>query len=83
MKNLINEIKNKMDGINSKLQEGEETIRDLKDRVMESNQNEQVRNKYCIRRTDMENSVTPIKHNNIHIIGIPKEERDEGTEKSI
>ena len=60
MNNTINEIKNTLDGINSRLEEGEELIRDLEDKVMESNKTEQVRGKkLCKMRIDLENSVTP------------------------
>ena len=58
MKNSINEIKNRIDGINSRLQEAEECISDLKNRVIKSNQAEQVKVQYCIMRTDLQNSVT-------------------------
>ena len=58
MKHSINEIKNTIDKIN-RLQETEEYISDLEDRVMEINQAEQMRDKYCITRIDLENSVTP------------------------
>ena len=43
MKSSRNEFKNTIDGINSRLQEVEERYHDLEDRVMESNQAEQVR----------------------------------------
>ena len=45
MKNSINEIKNDQDGVNSRLEEAEKWITDLEDRVMESNQAEQEREK--------------------------------------
>ena len=44
MKNTISEIKNMLDGINSRVDKTEQ-INDLGDRVMESNQAEQVREK--------------------------------------
>ena len=45
MKNMISEIKHTPDGINSRLEEAEEPINDLEDRVMEGNQAEQIRGK--------------------------------------
>ena len=48
MKNIINEIKNTLDGINSNLEEAEEWINDLEDRVMEINQAEQMKEKIII-----------------------------------
>ena len=53
MKNRINETKNIIDGINSRLQEAEEHISDVEDRIKESNQAEQVRDKYCMMRIDI------------------------------
>ena len=50
--NSINETKNIMDVINSTLQEAEECIGDLEDRIMENDQAEQVRDKYYIMRID-------------------------------
>ena len=44
MKNTINKIKYAIDGINSSLDEAEEQISDLEDRVMKNNQAEQVQN---------------------------------------
>ena len=44
MNKIINEIKNELDGINSRLEE-EEQISYLEDRVMENNQAEQMREK--------------------------------------
>ena len=57
MKNTIHETKNTLDIINSRLEEAEESIGDLEDRVMGSNQAEQLRrkeimqNKNSLRRT--------------------------------
>ena len=60
MKNTTIETKNKLDEINSRLEEAEEQISNLEYRVMESNQPEWRRGKkLCKRRTDLENSVTP------------------------
>ena len=35
MNNTINEIKNSLEGINSRITEGEERIRDLEDKIVE------------------------------------------------
>ena len=45
MKSTISEIKNTLDGINGRLEEAKELIRDLEDRVMRINEAEQVREK--------------------------------------
>lgn len=76
MKNMINEIKNILGEINSRLEK--EWISDLEDRVRESNQGEEVSRKIlCKMRRDLGNSDF-IKHNDISIIGIPQEVRKEG-----
>ena len=43
MKNSIKKIENWLDAINSKLEEAEEQISDLEDRIMENNEAEQKR----------------------------------------
>ena len=43
MKNSITEIKNTLEGVNSRLEEAKEWISNLEDRVTESNQAEQER----------------------------------------
>ena len=45
MKNLITEIENSLDGINSRLEDAHQWISDLEDRVMENNPVEQKREK--------------------------------------
>jgi len=60
VKNIINEIKNTLDGMNSRLEEAEEWISDLEDRLVGSNQAEQVREKKIMENeNDVGNSVTP------------------------
>ena len=58
MKNSITEIKNILQGIN-KLQEAEEWICNLEDRVVQSNQAEENRGKKLKMRLHEGNSVTP------------------------
>ena len=43
MKNIINEIGNRLDGMNSRLEETEEQISGLEDKEMGSNETEQKR----------------------------------------
>ena len=80
MKNTIIEIKNTLDRINSKLEEAEQ-ISNLENRVMASNQPEQVTGKNMQndnRRRELSDS---IKSNHIHVIGLPEEEeREKGAE---
>ena len=53
--NTTIEIKNALDGINSRIKEAEEQINDLEDRVMESNQAEEIREEKLFKmRIDLE-----------------------------
>ena len=78
MKNAITEMKNTLEVINSRLNDTEKWISELKDRVVEITAAEQKkrmkRNKDSLRHL-----WDKIKCNNIHIIGVPEgEEREKG-----
>ena len=81
--NSISEIKSTIDGINNRLQETWEFFSDLENRLMESNQTEQGRDKKITlynenRLRELSNS---IKYNNICILWIPEgKERKKGAE---
>ena len=83
MNNTINEIKNSLEGINSRIPEAQERISDLEDKIVEittAEQNKETRMKR------IENSLRDIwdniKYTNIQIIGVPEEEeKKKGTEK--
>ena len=83
MNNTINEIKNSLEGINSRKTEAEEQISDLEDKIVElttAEQNKENRMKRIenILRDLWDN----IKRTNIRIIGVPEEEqKKKGTEK--
>lgn len=82
MKTLITEIKNILDGINTRLKEAE-WISNLEDRAIESNQAEQVREKQNKNKNRLREISDTIEHNNIHIMGIPKgEDREKGVANS-
>ena len=83
MNNTITEMKTTLEGTNSRINETEERISVLEDRMMEFTAVEQNKEKRMKRN---ENSLRDlwdnIKHNNIHIIGVPEgEEREKGPEK--
>ena len=83
MNNTITEMKTTLEGISSRITKAEEQISDLEDRMVEFTAAEQNREKRIKR---IEDSLTHlwdnIKHNNIHIIGVPeREEREKGPEK--
>ena len=76
-------MKNTLEGINSRITEGEEQISDLKDRMVEFTaveQNKQKRMK--INEDSLRDLWDNIKRTNICIIGVPEgEEREKGPEK--
>ena len=83
MNNTINEIRNSLEGINSRITEGEERISDLEDKIVEITTAEQNKEKRMKRTEDnLRDLWDNIKHTNIQIIGVPEEkEKKKGTEK--
>jgi len=79
IKGSINKIRNMLNGMNSRLEEAEEQIINLEDRVMESNQ-EQKRKIIMQNKNRHKELSDSIKHINIHILGVPEEEREKGEE---
>ena len=83
MNNTITEMKNTLEGINSRITEAEERISDLEDRMVKFIAAEQNKEKRMKRNEDsLRDLWDNIKHNNIHITGVPEgEEREKGLEK--
>ena len=83
MINTINEIKNSLEGINSRITEAEERISDLEDKTVEITTAEQNKEKRMKRTADsLRNLWDNIKRTNIRIIGVPEEEeKKKATEK--
>ena len=81
MNNTITEMKNTLEGINSRITEAEERISDLEVKIVEITTAEQNKEK---RMKTIEDSLRglwdDIKCTNIRIIGVPEEER-KGKEK--
>ena len=75
MNNTINEIKNSLEGINSRITEAEERIGDLEDKIVEITTAEQNKDKRMKRTEDsLRDLWDNIKRTNIRIIGVPGEE---------
>ena len=73
--NTINEIKNSLEGINSRMTEAEERISDLEDKMVEITTAEQDKEKRMKRTEDRLRDIwANIKHTHILIIGVPEEE---------
>ena len=84
MNNTINEIKNSLEGINSRITEAEECISDLEDKIVEITAAEQNKEKRMKRIKDsLRDLWDNIKCNSIQIIGVPEEEKKKGSEKTI
>ena len=83
MNNTINEIKNSLEGINSRITEAEERRSDLEDKIVEITTAKQNKEKRMKRTEDsLRDLWDNIKHSNIQIIGVPKEEeKKKWTEK--
>ena len=75
MNNTKNEIKNSLEGINSRITEAEEWKSDLEDKIVEITTTEQNKEKRMKRIEDnLRDLWDNIKRANIRIIGVPEEE---------
>ena len=80
--NTITEIKNNLEGINSRISEEEEWISELQDKMVEINSEEQNKVKR-MKRTEasLKDNWDNIKSTNIQIIGVPEEEEEKKKKK--
>ena len=77
MQNTITEIKNSLEAANSRIQEAEERISKVEDRLVEITEGEQKREKRLKTNEDSLRELwDKVKRTNIHIIGVPEEERE-------
>ena len=84
MNNTINEIKNSLEGINSRMTEAEERISDREDKIVEITTTEETKEKKKRIEDSLRHLWDNIKGTNIQIIGVPEEEeKKKGTEKNI
>ena len=85
MNNAINEIKNTLEGINSRIMETQDRISEVEDKMVELNEAERKKGKRIKRNEDnLRDLWDNVKHPNIQIIGVPKEEdRKKGHEKIL
>ena len=83
MNNTITEMKSTLEGINSRITEAEERISDLEDRMVEYTAEEKNKEKRMKRNEgSLRDLWDNIKHNNIHIIGVPEgDEKEKGPKK--
>ena len=80
----ITEMKNTLEGINSRITEAEERISDLEDRMVEFTTAEQTKEKRMKRNEDsLRDLWDNIKRNDIRIIGVPEGEKREKRPEKI
>ena len=75
MNNAINDIKNTLEGTNSRIREAEDKISEIEDRMVEINESERKKEKQIKRNEDnLRDLQDNMKRSNIRIIGVPEEE---------
>ena len=72
MNNAINEIKNTLEGTNSRITEAKDRITEVEDRMVEINKTERKKEKR--NEDNLRDLWDNVKHPNIRIIGVPEEE---------
>ena len=78
MNNTTTEMKITLEGVNSRITEAKKWLSDLEDRMVEFTAAEQNKEKRMKRNEDsLRDFWENIKHNNIHIIGVPEGEERE------
>ena len=84
MNNAINEIKNTLEGKNSRKMEAEDRISEVEDRMVEINETERKKEKRIKRNEDnLRDFWDNVKRPNIRIIGVLEEEgKKKGLEKN-
>ena len=85
MNNAINEIKNTLEGTNSRITEAEDRISEVEDRMVEINETERKKEKWIKRNEDnLRDLWDNVKRPDIRIIGVAEEEdKKKGHEKIL
>ena len=83
--NAITEIKNTLEGTNSRITEAEDRISEVADTMVEINEAERKKEERIKRNVDnLRDLCNNVKHPNIQIIGVPEEEdKKKGHEKIL
>lgn len=75
MKNAITKIQNQLDIMTTRIEESEEWVSNIEDKILENNEVAQKRERNILdHKSRLRELSDPIKHNNILIIGVPEEE---------
>ena len=84
MNNAINEIKNTLEGTNSRITETEDRINEVEDKMVEINEAERKKEKIKRNEDKLRDFWDNVKRPNILIIGVPEEEdKKKGHEKIL
>ena len=85
MNNAINEIKNTLEGTDSRKTEAEDMISEVEDKMVEINETERKKEKKRIKRNvvNLRDLWDNVKCPNIRIIGVPEEEDKKKDHKKI
>ena len=84
LNNVITEIKNILEGTNSRIMEAEDRISEVEDRRVEINEAERKKEKRLKRNEDnLRDLWDNVKCPNIRIIGVPEEDKKKGHEKIL
>ena len=84
MNNAINEIKNTLEGTNSRIMEAEDRISEVEDRMVEISETERKKEKRIKRNEDnLRDLQDNMKRSNIQIIGGPEKEDKKKDDKKI
>ena len=82
IKNVITKMQIQMNAMTVRMDKVEEWVSDIVDKIMENNEDKKKREtKVMDHKVQTEGTQWLIKHNNIHILGVPEdEERGKGAE---
>ena len=84
MNNAINEIKNTLEGTNSRIMEAEDRISEVEDRMVEINEAERKKVKRIKRNEDnLKDLWDNVKHPNLQIKGVPEKEDEKKGHENI
>ena len=84
MNNAITEIKNTLEGTNSRIMEAEDRISEVKDKMVEMNEAERKKEKRIKRNDILKDLYDNVKRPYIRIIGVPEEDdKKKGHEKIL
>ena len=84
MNNAINEIKNTLEGTNSRIMEAEDRIGEIEDKMVGINEAKRKKEKRMKRNEDnLRDLWDNVKRPNIRLIGVPEEDKKKGHEKIL